>query len=363
MLGTATCACTQRWRCCPAAPRPSSSAQRAPASSSRGSCGLRRRRRRRPRRRPACWTAARRRCCEVSPRCLSATCCKWQIAFRLWPTGCAGGPLSGHVCLSRQRDVQARLSSPQRCLLTALALPADLQPRRRVCRPALLSGRRARPCRPVQPQHRLPVRNPVQPVAGASLPGLCPCACCWGGRSSSILSMRRAAVHPCVLLDRPPTIYPEAMPLLVQDCHEKAVFDAVMKWAGYGCDVADLSSACHPMQVRCCLAATRRLSSAACLQRCTCRCGFFSAVAWPSPTQCLPPFPLPSSGPPSLPAWPPAWPPGHLPAHLPACLRTQPACLATCLATCLPAHLPTCLPTCPPACRTWTSCCRASASR
>lgn len=32
------------------------------------------------------------------------------------------------------------------------------------------------------------------------------------------------------------------------DCHEKAVFDAVMKWAGYGCDVADLSSACHPMQ-------------------------------------------------------------------------------------------------------------------
>lgn len=27
------------------------------------------------------------------------------------------------------------------------------------------------------------------------------------------------------------------------------MFDAVMKWAGYGSEVVDASSACHPMQV------------------------------------------------------------------------------------------------------------------
>ncbi|KAL4459024.1 hypothetical protein ABPG75_013889 [Micractinium tetrahymenae] len=32
------------------------------------------------------------------------------------------------------------------------------------------------------------------------------------------------------------------------DCPEKAVFDAVMKWAGYGREVVDDASACHPMQ-------------------------------------------------------------------------------------------------------------------
>jgi hypothetical protein len=32
------------------------------------------------------------------------------------------------------------------------------------------------------------------------------------------------------------------------DCPEKAVFDAVMKWAGYGSEVVDAASACHPMQ-------------------------------------------------------------------------------------------------------------------
>ncbi|KAL4421040.1 hypothetical protein ABPG77_007515 [Micractinium sp. CCAP 211/92] len=32
------------------------------------------------------------------------------------------------------------------------------------------------------------------------------------------------------------------------DCPEKEVFDAVMKWAGYGREVADDASACHPMQ-------------------------------------------------------------------------------------------------------------------
>ena len=36
---------------------------------------------------------------------------------------------------------------------------------------------------------------------------------------------------------------------LPQDCPEKSVFDAVMKWAGYGSEVVDASSACHPMQV------------------------------------------------------------------------------------------------------------------
>ncbi|KAL4859062.1 BTB/POZ domain-containing protein [Chlorella vulgaris] len=34
------------------------------------------------------------------------------------------------------------------------------------------------------------------------------------------------------------------------DCAEKCVFDAVMKWAGYGCEVADASSAGHPMQAQ-----------------------------------------------------------------------------------------------------------------
>lgn len=35
----------------------------------------------------------------------------------------------------------------------------------------------------------------------------------------------------------------------LQDCPEKAVFDAAMKWAGYGSEVEDGASACHPMQV------------------------------------------------------------------------------------------------------------------
>lgn len=39
-----------------------------------------------------------------------------------------------------------------------------------------------------------------------------------------------------------------ALPLVLQDCPEKAVFDAAMKWAGYGQEVADDASACHPMQ-------------------------------------------------------------------------------------------------------------------
>ena len=33
-----------------------------------------------------------------------------------------------------------------------------------------------------------------------------------------------------------------------QDCPEKAVFDGVMKWAGYGSEVESAASACHPRQ-------------------------------------------------------------------------------------------------------------------
>ena len=33
-----------------------------------------------------------------------------------------------------------------------------------------------------------------------------------------------------------------------QDCPEKAVFDGVMKWAGYGSEVESAASACHPMR-------------------------------------------------------------------------------------------------------------------
>ena len=36
----------------------------------------------------------------------------------------------------------------------------------------------------------------------------------------------------------------------LQDCPEKLVFDAVMRWAGYGRDLADDDSACRPMQAR-----------------------------------------------------------------------------------------------------------------
>lgn len=36
---------------------------------------------------------------------------------------------------------------------------------------------------------------------------------------------------------------------VLQDCPEKAVFDAVMVWAGYGSEVVDAASACHPMHV------------------------------------------------------------------------------------------------------------------
>jgi len=64
------------------------------------------------------------------------------------------------------------------------------------------------------------------PAALSSLPALLrnPAPCC-------------CANFPCL-----------ASPHL-QDCPEKPVFDAVMLWAGYGCEVEDGASACHPMQV------------------------------------------------------------------------------------------------------------------
>ena len=43
-------------------------------------------------------------------------------------------------------------------------------------------------------------------------------------------------------------LQPANPPVVPQDCPEKAVFDAAMKWAGYGQEVADDTSACHPMQ-------------------------------------------------------------------------------------------------------------------
>ena len=36
----------------------------------------------------------------------------------------------------------------------------------------------------------------------------------------------------------------------LQACPEKAVFDGVMLWAGYGRPVEDASSPCHPLEVR-----------------------------------------------------------------------------------------------------------------
>lgn len=83
----------------------------------------------------------------------------------------------------------------------------------------------------------------MQPVAGALL---------WMGAAGCAVYVPLLLPQLLLLpLRAPPSnlhhLTPPTTHTHLQDCPEKAVFDAVMVWAGYGAEVAGAASACHPM--------------------------------------------------------------------------------------------------------------------